>query len=264
MSAGFVLAIIYYLHVLHVIRHQIVHDLVIGLCRKAEGSVCHAEPIVEGTHDVDASLALDLLVQRDDGLSVDCRRVAQFLVERCLVVKTCRQTKGDILVEGRDSRQRDTWRHDGLLVVAPVGQTHAVVQCEIPGFLALALESVGVLQISLNARALQRVLRSQRVDEVQPVAGVGNAVSAGVAHLIFAGLLLYLLPLEGETCLHVVLLGFVVRHQLDALHVCRQVVACMFHVSSHTQLLLCLCVVQPILSLNIIRLLFLRVEGRSQ
>ena len=158
MSAGLVLAVVDHFHVLHVIRHQIVHDLVIGLCRKAEGAVGHAEPVVEGTHDVDASLALDLLVQRDDSLSVDCRRVAQFLVERCLVVKTCRQTEGDVLVEGRDSRQRDTWRHDGLLVVAPVGQSQAIVQCEVPRLFALALESVGILQISLDAGALQRVL----------------------------------------------------------------------------------------------------------
>ena len=261
MSAGLVLAIVDYLHVLHVIRHQIIHDLVIGLCRKAEGAVGHAEPVVEGTHDVDASLALDFLVQRDDGLSVDCRRVAQLLVERRLIIKPRSQTEGDVLVEGRDSCQRDARRHDGLLVVAPVGQTHTVVQCEVPRLFTLALESVGVLQISLNAGALQRVLRSQRVDEVQSAGRVGNAVSAGVAHLIFTGLLLYLLPFEGKSCLYVVLLRFMVRHQLDALHVCRQVVACMFHVSSHTQLLLCLCVVQPILSLNIIRLLLLRVEG---
>ena len=38
----------------------------------------------------------------------------------------------------------------------------------------------------------------------------------------------------------------------------------MFHVGTYAQLLLCLCVVQPVLSLNVVRLLFFGVENRIQ
>ena len=38
----------------------------------------------------------------------------------------------------------------------------------------------------------------------------------------------------------------------------------MLHISAHAQLVLCLCVVQPVLSLNVVGLLFLGVEGRVE
>ena len=53
----------------------------------------------------------------------------------------------------------------------------------------------------------------------------------------------------------------VTAHQFQTLHVGCQVVAGVLHIGSHTQLLLCLCVVQPVLSLDVVGLLFLGVES---
>ena len=213
---------------------------------------------------MDAALTLNLLIQRDDGLAVDGRRVAQFLIEWCLIVESCCQSEGHILVPRRYSGQRYAGRHDGLLVIAPVGHAHTVVQRQIPRFLALGLQPIGVLQVALDACGAHLVLRGQRVDHIQAVARMGYRVAARVAHLVFASLLLYLLPLDGRASLPVVAPRLVVGYQFHALHVGCQIVAGVLHIGAHTQLLLRLCVVQPVLSLNVVGLLFLGVEGRVE
>ena len=93
---------------------------------------------------------------------------------------------------------------------------------------------------------------------------MGDAVAAGVAHLVFPGLFLYLLKLHGNASLYLVLLHLVISHEFDALHVSSQIVAGMFHVGSHAQVLLCLCVVQPVLSLYVVGFLLFCMESRCQ
>ena len=93
---------------------------------------------------------------------------------------------------------------------------------------------------------------------------MGYRVAARVAHLVFASLLLYLLPLDGCSSLPVVAPRLVVGYQFHALHVGCQIVAGVLHIGAYTQLLLRLCVVQPVLSLNVVGLLFLGVEGRVE
>ena len=62
--------------------------------------------MVVARNEVDGALALDLLVQRGIGDAVDGRRVAQLLVERSLVVETCSQSHGDILIPRGDDAER--------------------------------------------------------------------------------------------------------------------------------------------------------------
>ena len=99
---------------------------------------------------MDAALTLDFRVERDDGGAVDGGGVAQFLVERRLVVKAGRETERHVFVERRDGSQRDAWRHDGFVVVAPVGHAQTVVQREIPRVLTVGMESVGVLHVGFS------------------------------------------------------------------------------------------------------------------
>ena len=73
-----------------------------------------------------------------------------------------------------------------------------------------------------------------------------------------------LFPLHGQARLPVVLAGLVVQHQLGTDDVGSQVVAGVFHIGAYAKLFLCLGIVQPVLTLNVVRLLFLGVEGRSQ
>lgn len=128
VAVGDVLTVVDNLHVLHVIGNQVIHELVVGLGRETEGTVGHSELIVEGTDDMQRTLALDVVVQRDDGLSVAGRSVAQLLVERCLVVESSSQSERHVLITGGNDGQRDSRRHDGFLVEAPVGHAYAVVQ----------------------------------------------------------------------------------------------------------------------------------------
>ena len=55
-----------------------------------------------------------------------------------------------------------------------------------------------------------------------------------------------------------------VCHQFEALHVGSQVVAGMLHVGAYTEVLGRLGIVEPVLSLNVVGLLFLGVEGRVE
>ena len=57
---------------------------------------------------------------------------------------------------------------------------------------------------------------------------------------------------------------FVVDHGFNALYIGCQVIARMFHVRSNSQLFRRLGVVKPILALNVVCLLFFRMEGRGK
>ena len=54
------------------------------------------------------------------------------------------------------------------------------------------------------------------------------------------------------------------HHQFQALHIGSQIVACVLHIGAYAQLLLSICVIQPVLSLNVKGFLFLCMEGRCQ
>ena len=62
MAFGHILAIVYHLHVLHVVRHEVRHQLIIRLGSETERTVHHAEAVVEGAHKVDRALTLDFAV----------------------------------------------------------------------------------------------------------------------------------------------------------------------------------------------------------
>ena len=251
-------------HVLHIIGHQIRHCFVVGLCRESERAVGHTETIVESPNEMKGALALDVVVQCYDGLAIAGGGITHFFIERSLIVKSCAKAEYHILVKGRNSSNGDAWRHDGFFVVAPVGEPHTIVQCEVPRLFALRPEAVGVLEIALQSGRRNGVLGDQRIYQVQSVGTVGDGVSAGVSHFVFPRVLADFFPFHGESGFNVVLLHLVVQHQLQALYVGFQVVAGMFHIGSHPQLFLCLCVVQPVLSHDVEGFLFLGVECRPQ
>ena len=203
-----------------------------------------------------------MAVQGDDGLTSHGGGVAHLLEERRLVVQACGQAQGDVVVPHGYDGQRGTWRHRRLAAERPVAEAHAVVQRE-EGLL-WCRPAVGVLQVAFGASGVDGVLRRQRVDEVQTVAGVRYGVAAGVAHLVLAAVLLDVFPLHGDPRLQVVVVPAFVSHQLHALYVSPQVVAGVLHVSADTQVLRRLRVVEPVLALNVVGLLLLGVEGRRQ
>ena len=88
-----------------------------------------------------------------------------------------------------------------------------------------------------------------------------NGVTAGVAHLVFLRGLLDMFGLIGDARLDIVVACTVGGHELQTYHVGSQVVAGMFHIGAYTQILARLCVVQPVLAEDIVRLLLFGVEG---
>ena len=92
---------------------------------------------------------------------------------------------------------------------------------------------------------------------------MGHAVAAGVSHLVFARLLLNLLELECNSRLNVMLLCLVVEHEFHASHGCVKIVSGMFHVGSHAEVLAGLRLCEPVLSLNVVGLLFASLECRA-
>ena len=102
----------------------------------------------------------------------------------------------------------------------------------------------------------------ERVDEVEVASGVGHRVARRVAHFVLAVVLGDLFHSVGDARLHVVLAGFLVEHQLYALHVGFQIVSCVLHIGAHTEVLTGFCLCEPVLSLNVVGFLLLGIEGR--
>ena len=125
-------------------------------------------------------------------------------------------------------------------------------------------KSVGVLNVGLYAVALHVVLGVQGVDQVEPVSRVGDGVAAGVPHLVFSRLFLDMFRFVGHSRLDVVMLCTMVAHELETHHIRCQIVAGMFHVGTHAEVLLRLCVVEPVLPHDVIAFTLFGVESRCQ
>ena len=77
---------------------------------------------------MNASLALDFLVECCECDAVDGGSVAQLLEERGLIIQSGSETHGDVLVPRGNDAERDTRADDGFAVEVPMGETHSIVQ----------------------------------------------------------------------------------------------------------------------------------------
>ena len=101
MSAASVVAVVYHLHVVDRIGYKIAKCLVICLRCKLEGALVEIEPVVESRNEVYGALTFYLLVQGGISYTIDSRGVAQLLEKRCLIIKACGKSQGDVIVETR-------------------------------------------------------------------------------------------------------------------------------------------------------------------
>ena len=173
--------------------------------------------------EVDASLTLDLMVERCHGDAVDGGCISQFLEERSLIVETCRKAERGVLVVSRNDGERNAGTEDGFTVEVPMAHAYTIVQ----GIMGLAMpcavgsttrKAVGVLNVSLYTVGIQFVSGFHRINHVEVLSVVWNTVSCGIPHFVFDGVFLYMLPLQGDGSLHIVLLCLVLQHQLAAHH----------------------------------------------
>ena len=109
--------------------------------------------------------------------------------------------------------------------------------------------------------AFHIVFRDESIDQVQAIGRVGDRVAAGVTHLVFTGLFADAFSLVCESRLHIVPLCLVIGHQLETDHICRQIIAGMFHICTDTEMLTRLCVIEPVLSHDVVSFFLLCVEG---
>ena len=129
---------------------------------------------------------------------------------------------------------------------------------------ASRLPAIGVLQIGFRAVGLQFVLCLQRIDHVEVLSCMGNAIACRVAHLVFDGVLLHVFMLQRDGSFYFVAASLVLHQQLHALHGCIQIVAGMFEVGSHAEVLGLVGLRQPVLALNVEAFLFLCGIGRRE
>ena len=111
---------------------------------------------------------------------------------------------------------------------------------------------------------LHVVLRVQGVNQVETVSRVGDGIAAGVPHLVFPRLFLDVFRFVGDPRLDVMMLSPMVTNEFETHHVSCQIIARMFHVRTHAEVLLSLGVVEPVLAHDVIAFTLFGVEGRCQ
>ena len=166
------------------------------------------------------------------------------------------------MVESGNDAQRHARADCGFAVELPMVEAQAIVEGEECVLVGTG-EAPGVLQEAFYAVGLERVLGCQTVDELQVVGSVGYAVAAGISHLILAALFLNVLVAIGECSQHVVLALLVGKAELHVGHGGLEVVAGMFHVCAHSEVLARFGLGEPVLSLYVVAFLLLGREGRG-
>ena len=91
-----------------------------------------------------------------------------------------------------------------------------------------------------------------------------HTVACRVAVFIFGRVLAYALNLVRHGTLDIVFGRLVVHHELDTLDVSLEIVAGVLHVRAHAEVLRCLRLRQPVLSLDVVALLLFCPESRSE
>ena len=208
------------------------------------------------------SLALCLAVERGVSDAVLSGGVSKLFEERSLIIKARCESHCDVLVEGRNDAKRNAWADNGLLRIAPMAQSYTVVK-SVERLLVVTCKAECVLNISLYTVGVEHVLSPHAVDHIKVLACMRYAVVAGVAHLVFHGVLRYLLFLEGERSLNVMLFILGLEQQLCAFHMSLKIIAGMLKVSAYTKILARLSLCEPVLTLNVILFLLSCVECGS-
>ena len=133
--------------------------------------------------------------------------------------------------------------------------------CTVISLNTSRFKAPGILDIHLKTVTVQRIVRPETINHIKVLTGVGYDVACRVSHLILARLLLHMLHLIGQGSLNVMLLCRMARHQLDALNISLEIIACMLEIGSHAKVLRRLRLIEPILSLYVVPLFFVRLES---
>ena len=110
-------------HIVYVVWVEVAQGFIIDFRGEFERTVHQFELVVAAEYEMDRPLRFDVLVQRYGGGSVDRSRVAQFFIERCLIIETGSQTEGKVFVGFRDETYGHARAEQPLPVPVPVMKT---------------------------------------------------------------------------------------------------------------------------------------------
>ena len=128
---------------------------------------------------MDGALGFQIRIESDRIVSIlILYDLPQFLIEGRLVIESCGQTEGQILVEVRDKSQRNARTEDKFLIETPIAPAHASRQAK-QSLLDAELEIV--LQIGRETRAFQFALRVKVGIEVHLLPRMRQRVACRIA-----------------------------------------------------------------------------------
>ena len=99
MSTRLIIAIISHLHVVDRVGNEVAQQLVIQFGCELERPIIDFEAIFQTSDEMKGPLTLDLVVEQGIGHAIDRRRIAQFFIERSLIVQAGSETETEILIE---------------------------------------------------------------------------------------------------------------------------------------------------------------------
>ena len=144
-----------------------------------------------------------------------------------------------------------------------MAHAHTIIQREM-GMSSLTRETIGILQIGFHAVGIEGISCLHRVYHIEVFSIMRNTIASAVSHLVFYRIFRDMFLLIGICHFDVMLFGLVFQDGFGTQDAGCEIVACMFEIGSNTQIFRGFGLIEPVLSLNIIFLLFLAIEGTSQ
>ena len=109
-------------HVVDGVGNEAGEGFVVDLRGELEGAADEAKRIVAAEDEVDGTLAFDVAVETDGGYAVGKGGVAEFFVERRLIVESRGEAERPSLAAGGEEAQRKAGGEEGLAVEVGVGK----------------------------------------------------------------------------------------------------------------------------------------------
>ena len=112
-------------HVVDGVGNEAGEGFVVDLRGELEGAADEAKRIVAAEDEVDGTLAFDVAVETDGGYAVGKGGVAEFFVERRLIVESRGEAERPSLAAGGEEAQRKAGGEEGFAVEVGVGKAHS-------------------------------------------------------------------------------------------------------------------------------------------
>ena len=152
---------------------------------------------------MDGALGFELVVEGDTGDPIGGRGIAQFLIERCLIIKTGGEAETEVAFPVRYKRQVRPRRGKDLVIKCPVVESRSDIKDH---FSLISVPRVGVLYIRLEASRLHSRSALKGIEKRQPFLGKRQTILRRVAHAPFGDDIGYEFGLGADTPRKIIIL----------------------------------------------------------